>query len=183
MPPRESLGRSNKRFSKTSQACCGHPRYILNLLRLSFPLTVFGLLCAFPHPRGRTYLQFPSHIVLYQIPGPSAAVLKPLAMPNTRQSSASHSVHFFCFLPGIPAFFSSPYMIILSDQWFPMWSSALDRNNFIMRTVTVNSVVVYLRLHTMENNKSTDFTYHRVSCLYESHLRPLGPWCLHDTPN
>ena len=50
-----SLGRSNERGSKTSQACYGHPRCNLNLVRLfrfSTPQLVLERLFLFPHPRG-----------------------------------------------------------------------------------------------------------------------------------
>ena len=53
---RESLGWSNQRGSKTSQACYSHPRCNLNLVRLfrlSLPLPVFGRLFIFLRPRGR----------------------------------------------------------------------------------------------------------------------------------
>ena len=51
----ESLGRSNQRGSKTSQACYSHPRYNLNLVhfvRFSLPLPVFGRIFLFHHSRG-----------------------------------------------------------------------------------------------------------------------------------
>ena len=54
-PLGESLGWSNQRGSKTSQACYGHPRCNLNLIRLFrlyLPLPVFGRLFHFLHPRG-----------------------------------------------------------------------------------------------------------------------------------
>ena len=54
-PLGESLGWSNQRSPKTSQACYGHPRCNLNLVRLlrfSLPLPVFRGLFLFPLPRG-----------------------------------------------------------------------------------------------------------------------------------
>ena len=66
---RESLGGSNQRDSKTSQACYGHPRFNLNLIRLfrfSLPLPVFGRLFLFLHPRDIN-LQ-PPHVPCYTRP-------------------------------------------------------------------------------------------------------------------
>ena len=52
-PHGQSLGRSNQRSSKISQASYSHPRGNLNLVRLFrfFPLPVFGCLSLFLHPR------------------------------------------------------------------------------------------------------------------------------------
>ena len=60
-------------------------------------------------------LQPPSHTVMYQARGSSAAVLQSPVMPNTRRSSATQSVHSLSFLPDprFPAFSSSPDMISL----------------------------------------------------------------------
>ena len=55
MPFGESLGPSNQRGSKTSQACYGRPRCNLELVRLfrfSLPLPDFRHLFLFPHPCG-----------------------------------------------------------------------------------------------------------------------------------
>ena len=54
-PLRESLGRSNQRGSKTSQASYGHPRCDLDLVRLFrlfVSLLVLGRFFFFTHPRG-----------------------------------------------------------------------------------------------------------------------------------
>ena len=54
MSLRESLGWSNQRDSKTSQACYSHPRRNLNLVcffRFSLPLPVFGTLFISLYPR------------------------------------------------------------------------------------------------------------------------------------
>ena len=99
---RESLGWSNQRGSKTSQACHSHPRRNLNLIRLfrfSLPLQVFGRLFLFFHPRG--HKPTASRTVLYQAPGSSAAVFQSPVMPNSRRSSATQAVHSFSFPPGL----------------------------------------------------------------------------------
>ena len=53
-------------------------------------------------------LQPPSHTVLYQTPGSSAALLQSPAMPNNRRSSAPD--------PCFPAFSSSPHMPAVTFQ-------------------------------------------------------------------
>ena len=99
-----SMCRSSQSGSKTSQACYSHPRCNLNVVRLfrfSLPLPVFGRPFLSPPPRSPSlYLQPPSHTVLCQTPGSSAAVLQSPVMPNSRRSSATQSVHYFFFPPG-----------------------------------------------------------------------------------
>ena len=82
-------------------------------------------------------LQPPSRSVLYQTPGSSAAVLHSPIMPNSRRTAATLSVHYFSFPPGprFPAFSSSPDMTLLGNLWSPMWSSAPDHSNLLVRTV------------------------------------------------
>ena len=85
-----------------SQASQGQPRCSLNLVRvssLSLSLPFFGRLFLFPRPRGQN-IYIPLRIpVLYQTPGSSAAVLQSPVMSNTRQSSATQSVHCLSFPP------------------------------------------------------------------------------------
>ena len=127
-PLGESLGRSNQRGSKTSQACYGHPRRNLNLVRLfrfSFPLPVFGRLCFFSHPRG---YKSTAPFAYCALPNPR---VKCGGTPAPRDSKnptiLCHAVcSFFLLPPGprFPAFSSSPDMILLGNLWSPMQSSA-----------------------------------------------------------
>ena len=87
----ESLGWSNQRGSKTSQACYSHPRCDLNLVRLFRFSLLLPLMDAFSSSltHAAINLQPPSCTALYHIPGSSAAVLQSLVMPNSRRSSAT----------------------------------------------------------------------------------------------
>ena len=99
---RESLGWSNQRGSKTSQACYSHPRCNPNLVRLfrfSLLLPLIGrIFSSLTH--AAINLQPPSCRLLYHAPGSSAAVLQSPVTPNSRRSSATQSVHSFSFPPG-----------------------------------------------------------------------------------
>ena len=132
---RESLGWSNQRGSKTSQACYSHPRCNLNLVRLfrfSLLLPLIGCIFFFPYPRGHKPT---TPFVYYVIPRPR--VLQYPVTPNGRRSSATQSVHYFSFPPGprFPAFSSSPDMTLLGNLWSSMRSSAPAHNNLLVRTV------------------------------------------------
>ena len=89
-PLGQSLGPSNQRSSKTSQACYGYPRCNLDLMRLFF----------------QTYFHLPSPTRWCQTPFAYFAVPNPRlkcggapvpVMPNTRRSSALQCVHCFSF--------------------------------------------------------------------------------------
>ena len=137
----ESLGRSNRSGSKTSQACYGHPRCNVNLVRLfRFPLhlRVLGVFSS-SLTHASINLQPPSQTMMYQTPGSSAAVLQSPVMPNSRRSSAAQSVHSFSlpFDPRFSPFSSSPDMTLLGDLWSPMRSSACDHNLLVRPVVSM----------------------------------------------
>ena len=81
-------------------------------------------------------LQPPSLTVLHQAPGSSAAVFQSLVMPNSRRFSATQSVHYFSFPPGLrfPAFSNSPDMTLLGNlRSLIMQRSGPDHNNLLVR--------------------------------------------------
>ena len=129
------MGRSNQRGSKTSQACHGHLRCNVNLVRffpLHFTLPVFGRLFLF---RSLTHaainLQPPSHTV----PNPGVKCRGALAPRDTKRPQ---SVHYLSFPPSprFPTFSSSPDIALLGNLWSSiMRSSAPDDNNLLARTV------------------------------------------------
>ena len=78
--------------------------------------------------------QTPSHTVLCQASGSSAAVLQSSVVPNIRRFSATQSVHFFYFPPSprSSAFSRSCNMTLVGNLWSSMRSSAPDHNNVLV---------------------------------------------------
>ena len=102
----KSLGRSNQRGSNTPQACYGHPRCNLNLVR---PLCRF--LDAFSFSlihHAAINLQPPSHAVLYQTPRSCAAVLQSSVISNTLDDPLPRSPSIISLSPPAQVFPRSP---------------------------------------------------------------------------
>ena len=126
----------------TSQACYGHHRCNLNIVRLvrfSLPLSVFGRLFLFLH----LCCYNPTALSMYcAVPNPrvkcGGAPVSPV-MPNSQRSAATQSVYSFSFppCPHIPAFSNSPDMALLGNLWSPMRSSALDHSNLLVHTIVL----------------------------------------------
>ena len=94
-------------------------------------------------------LQSPSHTLLYQAPGSTAAVLQSPVIPNTT-SFSTQSVHSCPFYTGprCPAFAGSPDMILLGNLWSPMRSRAPAYNSLLVHTI------VWILLHPVHMKES-----------------------------
>ena len=132
-----SLGQTNQRASTTAHVFYGYPRYnlkLVQLFRFDLPLPGSGSIFLFPHTLGHKPTVIFAHCT---VPNPRVKRGGAPVMPNTRRFSATQSVRYFFFFPGLrfPTLSISPDTTVLGTLCPPMRNSVSDHNNFLVCTV------------------------------------------------